>query len=591
MAYEFVKEKDGIKAPGGFHYMPNGKLMSDADHIAMNGYNEKTINSITMNLNDISCLGENRSFSISGSVGGFFSLEVYDNSNNYYDFYKKTWSSTFSKLSKVKIEGEYSGLISFPARPSGGLKSYTINLIAEIVENVKTKHPTRREIRNADNSININKSVGSNSNILQRVLYQDVAKTLTLNCIAPSQYGTITDTVDGAVSTSNRIVMDNTFVSKNLVVGDLITGSGTLIAIWNLIDKLDPDSDNPKEIQCNQVVSSISDGVTLTFTPPFNGITPHFTDSVVGVHQVTTSSGANFKVPFEIEVLAPNGRTIGITKVPTTNDLCALGFLTFGSAALAIEGEDTSSSTYYRWPVTNIAGLSGGMVLDPSRDPESPGANTTKATISSYSTTISSTSIIDDRYSPRIVDTTLVDITVPAVDAYGNDVTAVDRNGEITAQAGNIVFNVQQADALKADTDVKIFGYGKSQIKSLTKGMEVSLSDMKVELAQISTETSAATSASTTIGLDEVRYIGVGSVVRGPGISASAANPTVVSKSARSGAGNIIVSSAQTLEDNQTLYFDGRGTTLTITGTIEVSNMAIANTTLYFDLEKFLHVI
>ena len=39
--YPFVKEMNGVKAPGGFHYMPNGKLMNDADHIAVNGYIEK----------------------------------------------------------------------------------------------------------------------------------------------------------------------------------------------------------------------------------------------------------------------------------------------------------------------------------------------------------------------------------------------------------------------------------------------------------------------------------------------------------------------------------------------------------------------
>ena len=52
MAYEesevFVKVKNGVKAPSGFHYMPNGKLMSDADHIAMFGYLEQTIKSVNV---------------------------------------------------------------------------------------------------------------------------------------------------------------------------------------------------------------------------------------------------------------------------------------------------------------------------------------------------------------------------------------------------------------------------------------------------------------------------------------------------------------------------------------------------------------
>ena len=41
----FVKIKDGVKAPAGFHYMPSGRLMSDADHLAVHGYIERKITS------------------------------------------------------------------------------------------------------------------------------------------------------------------------------------------------------------------------------------------------------------------------------------------------------------------------------------------------------------------------------------------------------------------------------------------------------------------------------------------------------------------------------------------------------------------
>ena len=61
MAYEkklFVKEKDGIIAPAGFHYMPNGKLMNDADHIAMHGYVEERISNFLLNIRDVAHGGE-----------------------------------------------------------------------------------------------------------------------------------------------------------------------------------------------------------------------------------------------------------------------------------------------------------------------------------------------------------------------------------------------------------------------------------------------------------------------------------------------------------------------------------------------------
>ena len=104
MAYhnkEFIKEKDGITAPKGFHYMPNGKLMSDADHIAMHGYIEKEITSFSINTKDINYLGENRSFSILGN--GIFSLEISDADSNYYNFNTQTWSTSKSGLYRIEL--------------------------------------------------------------------------------------------------------------------------------------------------------------------------------------------------------------------------------------------------------------------------------------------------------------------------------------------------------------------------------------------------------------------------------------------------------------------------------------------------------
>ena len=226
------------------------------------------------------------------------------------------------------------------------------------------------------------------------------------------------------------------------------------------------------------------------------------------------------------------------------------------------------------------------MVLDPSRS--GGGTNTTTpATISGYNTSQTLTRVVEGDYSTRIVSGKLSDVTIPAVDPGNNEITAIDRNGRITAQAGSITFNKQQAAALASDSSVSIFGYGEGGIKSLT-GMIVKLSNITTELTQVSTTLTGVCSNSTTIALTNVEGIAIGSVVRGPGISASAANPTVVSKSAQTGGGNIVVSAAQTIENGQTLYFDGAGTTLKILGTIEVENMAIADTTLYFDVERFL---
>jgi len=109
--------------------------------------------------------------------------------------------------------------------------------------------------------------------------------------------------------------------------------------------------------------------------------------------------------------------------------------------------------------------------------------------------------------------------------------------------------------------------------------------------AAASTTTSGAVGNSTTIGLADVGAVSQGMTVSGVGIDASAANPTVVSKSTNDGAGNIVVSSAQTLESGQTLFFNGGADTIVIRGTLKVSNMAINDVNIFFDVERFLTAV
>ena len=598
MAYEknpFIKLKDGIKAPSGFHYMPNGKLMSDADHTAVHGYMEQKITSFNIDTRDILNGGETRLFTIHGDKQAVFSLEIYDNTGKYYNFNSKTWGTDKVKLSKKRLGGTYAVGIVFDALPDSSLKTYNVNLIAETVHNIKTTHAPFVDYRNADNSINVNKTTGSSSNILTRTIYQDALKVLKISCVAPSLYETSADTVNGATSGTNRIVIDGDATDQNIVkVGDKIVTTGIASAVHALVTKVNPDGDDVNEIEIS-ITDSASNDAAIAFTPPFNGMTPHDNDSDTGSQAISISSGNSMTTTFSITIAPLTGRTFSVIKTPTINDLCAYTTVTFASAALAIEGEDTSSaSVFHRWPITNIANLKQGMALDPTRT--GTGVNTTTpASISNYRTTTTKKEIREGEYDNYIKSVTVDDILVDGVDAYGNDVTAVDRNGKTTAQAGNIVFNQQQADALKSDAGVRIFARGKDNIEALT-GVKVKLNVTSMAYAgstnpvqvATSTTTTSAVSASTTIPLAEVGQISRGMAIRGVGIDPSAANPTVVSKSAISGAGNVTASVAQTLEDGQTLFFDGGTGGITIKGTIEVSNMAINNVDLFFDVERFL---
>ena len=585
MAYEesglFVKIKDGVKAPKGFHYMPNGRLMSDADHIAINGYLEQTITSVNIDTRDLKFEGEQRDITIRGDANAVFSIEVIKNDNTYYDFETKTFTATVKRLNKKLVGNSYNTSVKFP---SASNVNYTINIIAETIHNVKTKHAEYVEFRNADDSINTNKTTGSNSNILSRILYQDALKELSLGAIAPSLTDTTTATTSASSSSSNRMVFSS-FADSGVVIGDKVTGTGIAADVHAIVTKINPDGDNANEIEIS-VADSASDATSYTFTPPFNGTTPSFT-SATGANLFNFSTGATNVSSFTVTVTPLTGRTLKVIKTPSTNDLVSIARVDIGSAAIALEDENTSSdSVFFRWPVDNIANLSEGMVLDPARS--GTGANTTTpAFISKYQTTTSTTQVVESDFENEIKNINIIKVDVPAVDSYNNPVTTVDRNGRITAQAGNIIFNVQQADALKSDINVKIYAYGNSGIKRMT-GMDVDIRDVTITSSQVSTTTSGAVDNSTTIGLAEVGNVSAGMTVRGVGINASVVNPTVVSKSTTSGAGNIVVSSAQTLESGQTLFFDGGTNSVVIKGTIEVKQMTLANEKIYFDLERFL---
>jgi hypothetical protein len=650
----FVKEKDGVVAPAGFHYMDDGALMSDAEHIRLHGYIEKRIRGFVIDTKDINYLGETRRFTVNGNDGGIFSIEIYDDAvvPNYYNFNTEAWSSSKSGLYNIELTNSYNFLISFPAIeftdatcdynndptiahdddsgkivagmtvtgtgiPDGatvasitsntsfelsasttgeavtngtltfnGLKKYTIDLHAKTVDNIRTKHVEYSEARNLNGTVNLNKSTGSNSDLLSKILHQDIKKNLYLSLIAPALTQPSSDTVDGTVSSSNRIIVDEIATTlSNMALGDKVTGTGITAANHILITGIDPDNDNTKEIEVNKAVS-VDDAVVLTVTPAFAGMTPNGVVSTSGQQAFEMSSGGSLKTSFSITCTALAGRTLSVSRLPNTDDLCTYTTVTFGSAALAIPGEDVSSSTYYRWPITNIAGLQEGMVLDPAR--RVTGLNTTTpAIISKYNSTKTDLKLIERKYYTDVNSTTVNDFSVRGVDPSSHPITAIDRNGDVSTQEGNIVFSVQQADALKSDSGVRIFGYGAQKIKSLT-GVDVVISNVAITSTQVSTTTTGAVSASATIPVTETGNISTASTIRGPGIDSSVANPTVTFKSTASGAGNLTASSVQTLESGQTLYFDNASNILTITGTIEISNMAIDDTTIYLDVERFL---
>ena len=69
------------------------------------------------------------------------------------------------------------------------------------------------------------------------------------------------------------------------------------------------------------------------------------------------------------------------------------------------------------------------------------------------------------------------------------------------------------------------------------------------------------------------------------------ANPTIISKSKRSGAGNVVLSAAQSFESGQEINVLGGYKAISIRGSITVKNFPVGgDVDLLFDLERFLKV-
>ena len=497
---------------------------------------QKIIKSFSIRNNNykpIAAGGETRRFYITGEKNAVFDIEILNEDGYYYNFSTKTFSSTYSNLnSAVLAYNKYKLDIKFP--PVSDDDHYDILLYAN--PNYNTKLAT-----------------GMSDSLIYKITLQQLTDvTLTLTSISPN-----TITAFGSMSTT--------------------------------------------------------------------------TDSFV----VSRGANSTGKVPFKVTTTAAVTRNFSINRQPVQNDIVTYVTRTIGSAAIPIGGEDISSSTYYKWPLDNVAGLKEGMFI-------ANGTNITVGTqIKSYEdsfdieTRSKATSVVEtkikkettkiqpltayakeiktDRYIPKsekieksvtiesyskteevpneIIKTRNISVFEPAIQKTGEPVinSATKR---LTSQSGNVVFSHQQADALK-DDNIKVYGYGPNSIESLS-GYLIELSDLKVELTEVTTTVDGAVSNNTSVTVDERAGIRDGdfSTVTGIGIDTSSAIPTVTSGAgAVNGGGALTLSAAQTLEDGITLTFGGASRIATITGNINIIKAGDEDVTLRFDLERFLTAV
>ncbi len=602
------------------------------------------IKSFNLDLSDLRAISKTRNFTVIGTNNAAFSLEIKNEDNYYYNFTTNAFQATKARLNNVAIDsGIYKGHITFPTITDDD--QYDIYLFAE----PGTKHVDYNEVRFADGSIDINSSIGSNSLLMQKVIYQYTDITLTISTTSPTsaitgsalsndtltisrgknsglipfslsktsssgesykilkqptsddilsiassrtvgsapeklpgenEYpesrtaftgddinGAITsgsvvrmdntdlsavievgdkittdatqDTVDGNVLSGVKVVMDNN-VANNMAVGDRITMRGGAAITASLFEEkvitvaaLDPDGDNPKEFSMSHSIA-ILDGTTLVFNSTINR-------SLTTVTVVETSGTAtDFTMSQDIQFRdnAP------LTFWPRKN---------------------------YQWPLNTVHGLEPRMFVI-------SGTNVTSDTrISKYEDTITE---LANTEKERVI----IKNRAPALNAKGVKPTVT--KGLVTAQSGNVVFNKQQKIALAGDT-IQIAGYGTDQIFKV-HGYQLRFTDLAIALTPVTTTTTAASFDSTSVVVAARDGImNSVSTVSGIGIDPSVV-PTVSSGANASGAGTIVLSTAQTLENGVTLTFPEAGKVATITGNVEVIKAGTGDATISFDVEKLI---
>jgi len=643
-ARQSMTNAQGQLAPPGFHYMPDGSLMSDVEHARLFG--DKVIRGFNLDLSNIAADGESRSFTITGDKGAQFSLEIKDNTTGQcYNFFTNAFQTTTYRLDAELTNGAYNGYINFPA-VTGSSDRYDVNLLAK----PGTKHANYAEARFADGTVDVNSSTGSASLMLQKVIYQYSALTLSLQGISQNStvlgtFSTDTITLDRGKGASKSFSITATApahvsysIAKEVESADALAlttttvdnGSPEALQGENIYpavtstDTVDGDftaGNVNKLVLDNDVVGNIAVGDKITIatadlTDTVNGTVSNGTsvtmDSAVATKmavgdRVTGSSSGFTYAQLDARVITvaslDSENVFSISEAVTLDDGATLTFTpkcnreTFTVAALNPDEDNTKEFSYVdsdgktssKFGVVDGATLSftnqtnkQWLVADISKFKNGADISGTFVTANTKTSNYEQTIIINEG---TINEETITTFSVPFKATKGLKPTITE--GLVTAQPGYIIFDTAQLLTLK-NTTITTVDYNETSISNIYD-YDVRFTNLAIELTPITTTTTAAVVNSTTVPVASVNGILSGTTtVSGIGIDASAADPTVNSRSVTSGAGDIVLSAVQNLESGVTLTFANSGQVATITGNIEILKAGTADQVIYFDLEKLL---
>jgi len=556
----------GQVAPPGYHYMPDGSLMLDSEmtNTTLNGGPSlPRLTNLDLDLSDLPATSERRRFTISGDKGAEFKLEIKDNTTGYYyNFVTNLFQTTASSLEEEILGRSYSGAVTFPAVTSGD-DQYDIYLYAK----PGTEHAAYREIRFGDGSLDINNSTGSNSLVMQKVIYQYAALTLTLQGYSPNS------TVAGTMATDTVSINRGKHSNKTAFS---MTCTAATTAAYRIL-KQPVESDVLAFIE--PVVGSAPidlPGENIYPTVTATGLTNAVMSSTATVTMADAIGDLGLKIGDKvIQAAGPFFANIVTVVAVTGGGLSANQFT--ASEAISV-GSGVRLNFHNRmnfsWPITKANLIKSGMIVVPGTDV------TANTMVGVYEDKIT---IFEGTKDEKVI----VKNTRPAISTFGKTPTIA--KGLITAQDGDVVFDKQQALALAGDT-LKIGGYGESEILRVY-GWEVKFTDLAIALTAPTTTTTAASAGGSSANVVVTSKEGVinnVSRVGGIGINPALQNPLITSGGGATGGGTWVVDAVQTLESGITLTVENTGRVATITGNIEIVKAGTAGQTLMFDVEKLL---
>jgi len=543
------------------------------------------IKQFNFSLDYVSNLGETRNFKVIGDAGAIFSLVIkrtVGTTITYYDFSSNTFGSIYKRLKNRKcINGTFNGIIVFP---EGGLSSgnnpniYNVYLYAEHA--LGTTHVPYIEARFADDSLDINSSTGSNSSLLEKVLYQHPSVDVfisagSVSSSAPShlaglstagstftlQRGKGTGVLGFAITTtlnsskvgrilkqpqSNDINSFVTFTPKHPlpIAGDTVLGEAVALEISNL----------PRSNSTTFTVTEIGAaavGMTLKGVA-FDGI--HDKD-------------------FPVTITAISSNTITINKSVSIANVVA---------NVAVNAHNVTYRRFVVDSTTSIHTLVPGLICIGT----SVADNTTISRfLDTTSYTVEKTA---DDGSVSEETFTVVNTDIPALDTLGQKPTIT--NGVVSKQLGAITFNQKQSVGTIGAT--KAYSYGQGTLATTT-GIQAEFTNLAIELAEVSTtinDTDADGSTALTT-FDIASASGVMddvSIMSGVNLNSGVVAPVVTNISSET---ITVTPGAHNLQNGQVVKFNGAGRVFTITGNVEFQNVdPVINTTtnINFDLEKLI---